>query len=94
MAADATGPQSTHLSLSARYVAGVRPESPDTEDTAKTKELKHEQARREEEERARLAESELPAEARKHERRSEKAAYLKEKLAERERAEREASGDG
>jgi hypothetical protein len=71
----------------------VHPESSDTEDTAKTQKLKREQARREDEENARLAESEQPAEARKHERRSEKAAYLKQKLAEREQAEREAAGD-
>jgi hypothetical protein len=71
----------------------VHPESSDTEDTAITKKLKREQARREDEENARLAESEQPAEARKHERRSEKAAYLKQKLAEREQAEREAAGD-
>ena len=55
-----------------------------------TQELKQEQAKREGEEQRRLAESEQPDEAKQHERRSEKAAYLKEKLAERERAEREA----
>ena len=37
----------------------------------------------------RLEESELPGEAKQHERRAEKAAYLKRKLAERARAERE-----
>ena len=72
----------------------MRPESPDTDETPKTEELKREQAQREEEERARLAESDQPAEARQHERRSEKAAYLKDKLAERERAEREDAGEG
>jgi hypothetical protein len=72
----------------------VRPESPDTDDTPKTEELKHEQAQREEEERARLAESDQPAEAHQHRRRSEKAAYLKDKLEEREQAERDARGDG
>lgn len=65
----------------------------DAEEGPPTEELKHEQARREEEERARLAESEQPAEARQHERRSQKAAYLKEKLAERERAERDIDSD-
>jgi sRNA-binding protein len=80
-------------SQAARYVAGVRPESPDTDGTPTTKELKHEQAVREAEENARLAESDQPEEARQHERRSEKAAYLKGKLEERERAEREATGD-
>ena len=75
----------------ARYVARV-PDSPD-DDTPETKELKREQALREEEEKARVAESEQPEEARQHQRRGEKAAYLKEKLEERERAEREAAGD-
>lgn len=58
-----------------------------------TQELKQEQAKRESEEQRRLAESDQPDEAKQHERRSAKAAYLKEKLAERERAEREAEPD-
>ena len=58
-----------------------------------TTELKREQERRETEERRLLDESELPDEAKQHERRSEKAAYLKQKLAERERAERKAEGE-
>lgn len=55
-------------------------------------ELKREQEKRETEERRLLDESKLPDEAKQHERRSEKAAYLKQKLAEREQAEREADG--
>jgi hypothetical protein len=55
-----------------------------------TQELKQEQARRHSEEDRLLAESELPDEAKQHERRSEKAEYLRQKLAERERAERDA----
>lgn len=68
----------------------MTPDQPDRDDGPETQELKREQARREAEEKTRLAESEEPAEARQHERRGDKAAYLKEKLAERERAEREA----
>ena len=55
-----------------------------------TQELKQEQARRERDEQRQLAESELEDDAKQHERRKDKAAYLKEKLAERERSEREA----
>ena len=55
-----------------------------------TQELKQEQARRLTEEQRLLGESEQPDEAKQHERRGAKAAYLKEKLAERERAERDA----
>jgi hypothetical protein len=58
----------------------------DADDTAK---LRRVQERRETEELQRVEESGEPAEARQHERRSDKAAYLKEKLAERERSERE-----
>lgn len=54
-----------------------------------TQELEREQAERELDEKRRLAEADQPSEARQHERRSEKAAYLKEKLAERNRAERD-----
>ena len=56
-------------------------------DDPSTGELRHEQERRERDERRRIEESEEPAEAKQHERRSEKAAYLKEKLAEREKSE-------
>ena len=58
-----------------------------------TQELKQQQADRESEERRLLTESEQPDEAKQHERRRDKAAYLKEKLGERERAEREADAD-
>jgi hypothetical protein len=59
------------------------------QDEPTTQELRRVQERRETEELKRVADSEEPAEARQHERRSDKAAYLKEKLAERERAERD-----
>jgi hypothetical protein len=55
-----------------------------------TRELKLEQADREAHERRLEARSELPNEALQHERRRDKAAYLRSKLAERERAEAEA----
>ena len=58
-------------------------------DEPTTGELRLEQEKREREEERLLEEADEPAGARQHERRSEKAAYLKEKLAERERAERE-----
>jgi len=55
-----------------------------------TRELRLEQAEREREER-RLAEtSSLDEETAQHRRRADKSAYLREKLAERERAEEEA----
>lgn len=59
-----------------------------------TEELRREQAEREEAEDHLLERAELPDEAEQHERRRDKAAYLKEKLAERERSEREAEDDG
>ena len=62
-------------------------------DEPTTRELKLEQAARERDERRREAESELPDDAKQHERRGEKAAYLKKKLAEREQAEQEAETD-
>ena len=52
-----------------------------------TRELKIEQAEREAIEARLTARSELPDEALKHQRRRDKAAYLRRKLAERERAE-------
>jgi hypothetical protein len=55
---------------------------------ATTRELKLEQEARERDEHRRVEASELPGEAKQHERREEKAAYLKRKLAEREEAER------
>jgi hypothetical protein len=54
-----------------------------------TERLRREQEHRERQEGRRADEAAEPAEARQHERRSDKAAYLKEKLAERERAERQ-----
>jgi len=56
-------------------------------DKEKTHELRAEQEERETREHELLKESELTDEADQHERRRDKAAYLKEKLAERERAE-------
>jgi hypothetical protein len=57
------------------------------EDRTETHELRKEQEARETREHQLLEGSELPDEADQHERRRAKAAYLKEKLAERERAE-------
>ena len=73
-----------------RYLASMNTTSGQGDGEPTTQELKHEQEKRESEENRRLAESEQPDEARQHERRSDKAAYLKEKLAERERSERDA----
>jgi len=60
------------------------------DDETKTHELKVEQESRETREHELLEHSELSDEADQHERRRDKAAYLKEKLAEREKSEREA----
>ena len=57
----------------------------------KTHELRAEQEERETREHELLKESELTDEADQHERRRDKAAYLKKKLAERERAEADES---
>ena len=54
------------------------------EEEQTTQELKLEQAEREEIERRLEASAELPREALQHERRRDKAAYLRQKLAERE----------
>ena len=59
------------------------------EDSTQTHELRVGQEERETREHELLEHSELADEADQHERRRDKAAYLKEKLAERERAERE-----
>ena len=59
-------------------------------DKEQTHELRAEQEERETREHQLLEESELTDEADQHERRRDKAAYLKEKLAERERAESDA----
>ena len=55
-----------------------------------TRELRIEQAQREQTEEHLVEESASKNEALQHERRSERAAYLRKKLEERERAEREA----
>ncbi|CAN5130051.1 hypothetical protein BH24ACT23_BH24ACT23_07710 [soil metagenome] len=60
------------------------------DEPTETHELLEDQAERERAEEELLDESDLPDEADQHERRRAKAAYLKEKLAERERAERDA----
>ena len=59
------------------------------DDTTQTHDLLEEQEARETREHELLEHSELSDEADQHERRRDKAAYLKEKLAERERAERD-----
>ena len=59
-------------------------------DKDKTHELHEEQEARETREHDLLEHSDLSDEADQHERRRDKAAYLKEKLAERERAEADA----
>jgi hypothetical protein len=58
----------------------------------KTEELRVAEIARERDERAQAGDAELDNEERAHERRAEKHAYLKEKLAERARAEDEADG--
>lgn len=60
------------------------------DDEPDTSELRRAQRDRETSERAAEADAEEPAERRQHKRRADKAAYLKEKLAERERSERDA----
>ena len=57
-----------------------------------TTELKALQQGRERSERQRATKAQEPGEFRQATRRADKAAYLKEKLAERERSEREAEG--
>ena len=52
-----------------------------------TGELRLEQAKREREERDAVRDADLPAEARAHARRADKAAYLRDKLAERAESE-------
>ena len=59
------------------------------EDSTQTHELRQEQEARETREHKLLGRSELADEAEQHERRCDKAAYLAEKLAEREEAESE-----
>jgi hypothetical protein len=62
-----------------------------TEEDPTTQELRVEQFQREEAERERAGASTDEDEAEQHERRAEKAGYLREKLEERARAEREAA---
>ena len=57
-----------------------------------TQDLRLGQLRREREEREQAARSDSDADEHAHERRADKAAYLRGKLAERERSEREAEG--
>jgi hypothetical protein len=64
-----------------------------TDDEPTTEELRLAQSKREEAEREH-ARREPGDETAKHERRADRAAYLKEKLEERERAEREAAENG
>ena len=63
---------------------------PGAEDDPTTEELRIEQAGREAEERERADAAESPDETDQHERRAEKADYLRRKLEERSDAEREA----
>jgi hypothetical protein len=60
------------------------------EDTPSTQELRLGQLRREQGERRAAEASDTGAEERLHDRRADRAAYLREKLEERERSEREA----
>ena len=59
------------------------------EDEPTTQELKAVQSGRAEDERRRAADADQPDEARAHKRRAEKAAYLRDRLAEAERSEAE-----
>jgi hypothetical protein len=56
-------------------------------------ELKRRQRDQEQAEREQLAESENQAEADRHRRRADKASYLRQKLEQRERADRDAAAD-
>jgi hypothetical protein len=58
-----------------------------------TEELRVEQQQRERAERDRARETEQAADERAHERRADRAAYLREKLDERARSEEQAGGD-
>jgi hypothetical protein len=62
-------------------------------DDDSTEDLKHRQAVKEHVEREGAADAVNEAEAAAHRRRAEKAAYLQEKLAERERSEEESPDD-
>jgi hypothetical protein len=58
-----------------------------------TEELRVEQVKRAREERARASEADQPADERAHERRAERAAYLKQKLDERAESEERVDRD-
>ena len=65
------------------------------DDEPDTTELKRRQLAQEQLEREQLADSETDADAERHRRRADKARYLRQKLEQRERSEREADdGDG
>ena len=64
-----------------------------TEEDPTTEELRVAQIRRERDERADAGDATVDEEAEQHERRADKAAYLKEQLEKRAEAEREASRD-
>ena len=64
-----------------------------TSEDPTTQELRLEQVQREADERGRADDSPLDDEAEQHERRAEKAGYLREKLEERAESEREANID-
>jgi hypothetical protein len=63
----------------------------DDDPITETQELKRTQAERAESEREMAESSEREHETAQHERRAQRSAYLRDKLAERERAERETS---
>lgn len=62
-------------------------------DEARIEELKRRQLAQERAEREEIGDAVSEADADRHRRRADKAQYLREKLEERERADREASGD-
>jgi hypothetical protein len=68
-------------------VPGMPGEDPPTEEL-RLRQLSQERAEREQ-----LADAENEADARRHRRRADKAGYLRRKLAERERSERQAGDD-
>ena len=63
------------------------------EEDPTTQELRIKQAEREQAEREAAAEGATPDDSEQHERRAERASYLKEKLEERAQAERESGDD-
>ena len=74
-------------------VVPVSQNGPMSDSPHETEEMKIEQADRETAERAMAADDPTEAGTAQHDRRADKAAYLKEKLAEREESEREAEED-